>query len=183
MVLLSSAVLFSGQAMASSLDANFFYFSDSLAESITTSSTHTYFDLSAMMNVDKRGNFQVGWSYSSFSVATTGTADTTYAATEMGPRLGWLIDKNLTWGLFVTYNLQTAATYETTSSNATWRGTSLKGEFGYTPAVSENLFMGAKLVYYAPSYTEQLVGTTTFSTISYSRAIIYPAFSIIYRWQ
>lgn len=168
------------QAMMS-VDANFFYFTDSLTASSTSGTTDLFFDVAIMTSLNRAGDLVVGWNYGSYSIAESGTSSTTFTATEMGPRFGYYIDRKMEWSFFATYNLQTEATYQTTSSE-TWRGSSYKVEFGYSPEVFDETFVGGKIIYYSATYTEKLVGSTTFSTVSYTRSLIYPALMMSFRW-
>ncbi|MCB0421095.1 MAG: hypothetical protein KDD61_08865 [Bdellovibrionales bacterium] len=168
-------------AHAFTVDLNFFYFSDALTHSSDNSRSDLYYDLAVMTNLTRTGSFMVGWNYGAYSVSEAATSSTTYSGTEMGPRFGWYIDRKMEWCVFATYNLQAEATYSTTS-NETWRGSSYKMEFGYSPEVFDGVFVGGKLIYYAATFTEKLVGSATYSTVSYSRSLIYPTLMISFRW-
>ena len=85
--------------------------------------------------------------------------------------------------MFLTYNLQTTAKYVSGATDVEWRGSSLKIEFGYRPELTESLLAGMHLIYYTASFSEELTGSTTFALVSNSRAIIYPAFTLSYRFE
>lgn len=169
------------QAQAASLDFNAFYFSDSLTESATRSNARTFFDLAFTIDLDKKGHYVLGWSYGSLSATDSVTTNITYSATEMGPQFGWFFTKDKSWSTFLTYNLQATAKFNDGTAYE-WRGSSYKIAVGYRPMVFDGFYAGIFLNYYAASFSEQLVGTTTFSTISYSRGTIYPTLSFSYNF-
>lgn len=172
-----------GTSQALTLDANTFYLSDSLTTASDSTSTSLFWDFAVTINLDKRGQWVIGWAYSSMSISQTGTVTSEFSLTEMGPKVGYYVDKSKVWSVFLTYNFQSIANYSDSSTTAEWRGTSLKGEFGFTPAFTEAFHAGVKLNYYQASFSEQFVSGTTFSTISNKRSIIYPTVAFIYRFQ
>lgn len=157
--------------------------SDSITADEETARTYLMWDIGLLMNLDRKGRFQIGWAYGSMSVEDSGGSTASYTMTEMGPKLGLYLDKERTWGLFATYNLISTATYLSASGGTEeeWRGTSLKAEFGYTPNLTETIVAGLRLNYHTMTYSEQLVGASTFSAISKGRAVIYPTFIISWR--
>lgn len=171
-------------AAAFSLDSNLFYLSDALDVSSSTTATKMFMDFSVNLDLSKKGDFTIGWAYSIITLSdeVSGT-ETQFGLTEMGPRFGYYMDKERLWGLFLTYNLQARADYKSGSTDVEWRGSSYKMEIGYRPELTERLHAGMHLIYYTASFSEQLSGSTTFSLVSNSRAIIYPAFTISYRFD
>ncbi len=136
----------------------------------------------AMFDVMKKPYLVVGWSYGMFSTSDTGTTSTTFSTSDMGPRFGWFFDKQAWWSLFLTYNLLATGNYSPSGGTAqTWRGTSLKFDFGWGPAVSENLNIGIRLNYYAATYTESLEGSSNYQTVAYTRSFMYPSIFLSYR--
>lgn len=176
------ALCFSHRAYAFYTDFNFVYFSDTLTESSTSTMTRTFYDLSLGINIDKKGQYTLGWNYGSVSANSTISTTTTFALTEMGPKFNWHIDKERHWNFSCTYNLIVNAQYNDGSTTSKWRGTSIKADFGYAPNISESFYAGVKLNYYQASFAEE-VTSTTLTTISYSRGIIYPSLFIAYRAQ
>ena len=168
---------------ALTVDTSLFYISDSLSISTNTTNTKILGDLAVTIKLDKKGQWFVGWAYNYISISESGTTTSEFGLTEMGPRFGYYIDKQKIWSLTFTYNLQSTADYSSGGTSAEWRGTSMKGEVGYTPPISETVHAGIKLNYYQANFSEQFVNTTTFSTISNSRSIIYPSIAFIYHWN
>ena len=184
---LFAAILFLGihqGAAAFTLDSNLFYLSDALSITSDTTATKMFADFSVNLDLSKKGDITIGWSYSIISISdeVSGT-ETTFGLSEMGPRFGYYIDKERYWGLFLTYNIQSTAKYQSGATDVEWRGSSLKFELGYRPEILENLVAGMHLIYYAASFSEELTGSTSFSLISNSRSIIYPAFTVSYRFE
>ncbi|MCB0385461.1 MAG: hypothetical protein KDD43_08715 [Bdellovibrionales bacterium] len=171
-------------ASAFSIDTNLFYLSDALSVTSDTTATKMFLDVSINLDLSKKGDFTIGWGYSIISIGDeAGGTETTFGLTEMGPRFGYYIDKERLWGLFLTYNLQATADYKAGGTEVEWRGSSLKAEIGYRPELTENLLAGMHLIYYSASFSEQLSGSTTFTLVSNSRSIIYPAFTLSYRFD
>lgn len=182
--LLVSILLLSRPALALTLDANVFYFTDDLTAISTAANQRMAWDFSVMLNLSKKGGIVMGWSYASMAATDeVSTATTEYTSTEMGPRVGFYFDKNYTWSVFATYNLVARADFASGSTAEEWRGTTLRGELGYMPMATETLLVGAKLIYYKAAYNEQITGSTTLATSSYGRGMIYPAFALTYRFD
>jgi len=170
------------------IDTNLFYFSKGrTVTSEDETENQTLIDLGFGFDIDKKGSFQIGWSVSSFSsteaTAITGTATTTtLSASEMGPKFGYYIDKDQWWGVFLTYNLISTTTYKRgTGDEAKWSGTTIKAEVGFAPQITENIYGGLRLNYYIATFASQIVGTDTYSVISNTRSLIYPAIYFSYR--
>lgn len=168
---------------AFSTEINGFYFSDAFTNSSTSASTFTAADFALNLNLNKKGTIALGWAYVMVSSSSTsGSTTTEFAAGDMGPKLSMFLDKDRTWGFSIIYNLLANATYNSGGgSELKWRGTSLKGDFGWAPAVSDDAFLGLKINYYSAAWTEQLIGSATYSTVSYTRAWIYP--TLYFRWE
>ena len=181
-IILQLLTFYSVNTRAFSLDSNLFYQSDTLSTSTESGSTKTFIDLSANLDLTKKGSFTIGFSYATSAISDkiSGT-DTGYGLTEMGIRFGYFIDKDRSWGLFATYNLVVTGSYDDGSSEVEWRGGSYKIETGYRPMISEVLAAGIHLVYHSATFSEELASGSSYSTVSYSRGLIYPAISISYR--
>jgi hypothetical protein len=175
---------FSIQSRALTFDVNAFYYTDDLTAASTTVTSRMIWDFAIMLNLDRKGRVVMGWSYGSVAATDETASVTEYTSTEMGPRFGYYIDKNYLWSVFFTYNLVSTADF-TTGGGTTeeWRGTTMRGEFGYTPIALERFLVGIKLIYYKATYNEQVTGTTTLATNSYGRAMIYPSLSFVYKWD
>jgi len=165
-------------------DANVFYYSDTFTLATATSSKRTMYDFSVGMNLTKKGQLVLGWNYASSSFADDdGTTQTTLTVTDMGPKLAYYLDKELTWCIAVSYNLITKGSYSTGSGSATeYRGTSIKADLGYLPQISESFYLGLKLNYYKPTFSEEITGQTALAQVSYGRAVIYPSIAISARF-
>jgi hypothetical protein len=166
-------------AQAGMLDLNLFYTSDSLTNASSSTYGKTFYDFVAALNIDHKGAYQIGWSYGSYSsTETTAGATTTYAATQMGPKIIFSLNKDHNWLLGLTYNILSSASFQAGAAPAeTWRGTAYAADIGYHQLITESLMMGLRLNYSASTYTEKLIGTA-YSTVSYTRSFIYPSFAI-----
>jgi len=177
-ILIIAVLLFCALSQAFILDANVFYFSDNFVPAgATTASTTTNYDVRIGFNVDKKDRFYVGWNYSGASTSRTESGNSTqYASTEMGPSFLWVLNKEKTWIISFAYNLVTTATYTPAGGTPEkWKGTSMKGYFGYNFALDENTFFGPTVTYYSASFNEKIINDTTYSTDSNARSQIYPA--------
>lgn len=143
-----------------------------------------FIDASLNLDLAMKGHLTIGWGYSIINMSDTSSGTTTtFSLAEMGPRVGYYLDKDKSWGLFATYNLQSKATYDTGSNPLEWRGGSYKLEFGYRPELFEQLRAGLHLIYYSAAFSEELSNSTTYALISNSRSLIYPAFSLSYHFE
>lgn len=165
------------------LDANVFYLSDTFTYSNADSVyQRTFWDLTAGGTLTKKGQIVLGWNYGSLTFADNPGTETTLTVTDMGPKIYYYIDKELTWVIAATYNLITKADYSSGSSTSELRGTSIKAEAGYMPMITEGFYMGAKLNYYSVSFNEEVTNTTTLDQVTHKRTAIYPTFSFAYRF-
>jgi hypothetical protein len=176
----ASLLALSPNASAFSVDSNLFYLSDSLSETSNTTSSRIFGDIAVFIDLTKKGRWIVGWGYNYFSITESGTTESTFNLTEMGPKFGYYISKDKVWSIIVGYCFQSTADYSSGSTEAEWRGTSLKGELGFMPKFGESFHAGLKLNYYQATFSEQFTNSTDFDTISNSRALIYPTISFSY---
>ena len=167
------------KTFAFNADLNFFFLTDSLETTATTSRTSIFYDIALMLDLNKKGTVSLGWSYDSVSISDEATSTTDFDLTEMGPKFNYYFDKGRVWGTGVVYNLISNATYNPGTAQK-WRGGSYKIDFFYTPPITDELYIGVKLNYYVATYTEA-VSSTTLTTISYTKSIIYPSLTISYR--
>ncbi len=158
------------------LDLNGLYFSDALSGSSDQSNNRTFYQLFAGFSLDKKDQFQLGWSYTIHSTAdTVSSTESTYSSTQMGPGFLWRIDKDRRWRLAAYYHLQTTGKFKSgSSSEEEWRGDSYSVDFGYQIPLTMNFEMALRLNYSAAAYNESF-DTTTKTDVSYSRSFIYPS--------
>lgn len=159
------------------IEANGFYFSDALVQSSNSTTGRTFFDGAIGFNIDKKGYYQAGWAYDSYATTdATGTTTTTFAATAMGPKFSFFLGKARGIFLGLTYGISTNATYTPNGGSAEkWQGTSYKIETGYLFRDEDSFFYGLRVNYVSANFTQKVVGTATYSTVSYSRTFIYPS--------
>lgn len=171
------------QTHGASFDINLFYMSDTFVGSSESQSTKMMIDFAPTLDLTRRGALVLGWNYGIVSLSeSVDSSDSKFSATDMGPKIGWYINRDRTWSLFFTYNLISTAKYDDGDGELEWRGTSMKVELGYTIDFGSSLLMGAKLNYYSASYSEELSQSTNFEEISYSRSLIYPSLAMVYRF-
>jgi hypothetical protein len=179
--LVVAAVLLCSQPAHAFLEFNAFYFSDAMNTGTSSTSTRTFIEATLGFMIDKGGRYYAGWAYASHgaSDSPSGTA-VTYASTEMGPRFLIMIDKAKEWSLGFGYYLVTSAAYSSGTSE-TWKGSALKADIGYNFNVMESFQLGARLNYSSATYVEKLVGSA-YSTVSNTRAFIYPSLYMNWIW-
>lgn len=161
------------------IELNAFYFSDTMAADSSASSNRMFVEGTLGFMIDKKGEYLVGWAYGMFNATDTTTSSITYASTQMGPRFVWVIDKAKNWSLGLGYYLVTSATYNA-GTEEKWKGSAIKADAGYNFNVTDRFQMGVRLNYSAATYTEKLVGATTYSEVSYTRSFIYPSLYSMY---
>ncbi len=170
-------------AQAAAIETNLFYLSDNLEAADKATGSKMFVDGAILINLTRRGRTMIGWNVGMINTADTGDTERSFSLQEMGPKLSFHMGREKEWGLAFVYNLNATAKYKAGADEAEWRGTSYKVEFGYNPQLTERLFGGLRLNYYTASFNEQLVGSTNYSTISNSRALIYPSFHLSFRWD
>lgn len=138
----------------------------------------------AGFGITKKKSLVLGWDYSSMTFSDNPGTEESLKVTDMGPKLLWYIDKDRTWVVGFTYFLITKGSYTAAGASETeLRGSSMKGEFGYLPQMWENVFIGAKLNYYKGSFKEEITNNTSLAQVTDSRTVIYPSFSMTFRWE
>lgn len=166
------------------VDLGAFYYSDTFVySSVSSSYSRMLIDVSFGMSLGKKGRWVLAWNYDSMALTESpaGVANK-LTVTDMGPKITYYLDKDCTLPFSFTYDLITKGKYQAGSAAAVeLRGTAMKVDFGYTPEVSEGLFLGAKINYYKPSFNESVINTSITKT-SNSRTVIYPSFSLTYRF-
>lgn len=175
----------SARAITPTFDINVFYFTDDMVHSETSAYKRTFYDFMIGFAVTKKKSFVVGWNYDAMSFSDNpGTSATTLSVTDMGPKFVYYWDKQREWATAFTYNLITKGSYSAAGGTATeLRGSSMRFEAGYTPMMWENIFIGAKIIYYKGTFAEEITGDTALEKVSYGRTAIYPAFAMTIRWD
>lgn len=168
------------------LDLNTIYFSDSFA---TTGNTQTnsrlLYDIAVGIDIDNKGRFNIGWNVASLSATdTTGGASTTFTTLDMGPRIGYFISKDQAWSINLGYLLIATGTYKPgAATEEKLRGATIKVDIGYMPQISDAMYFGLKLNYYAPAFKESLDSAGTVITkVTYNRAFMFPSLAFSYRF-
>ncbi len=165
------------------VDFNFLYLNDSTKVDTTGTNTSTLMDFAIGYDVDKKGEFQLGWAYSTRATSSGAGTPETYASTEMGPQFKWYFTKDRTWSIHATYLLIGNATFKALGGGAEqkWRGSGYKVDFGYGAPLSENFRLGMYLVYHTSNFNERVTGSTL-DTIAYSRTFMLPMVHMSYRF-
>ena len=174
-------MMWSSLSQAFFTDADVFYISDSLSAASDTSISRSFLDFSFGMDLTRSGDIVIGWSITSLSTTDSTSTEVTYSTFDMGPKIGYYINKSRSWSAFLTYNLQATATYNSGSTESKWRGTSIKFETAYAPEISEGFYAGIKFNYYSASLVEQFDASDNYSEVSYSRGIMWPSIYLSYR--
>jgi len=166
-------------------DINVFYFSDAMSfDGDDSSYSRIFWDIMVGMPLNSRKNWILGWNYDSYSFVDNPATETQLSIKGMGPKLIWYMNRERTWVLGLVYNLITTGAYTSASVNdVELRGTSLRAEVGYTAPLSESLLMGVKLNYYKASFSQKVTGGTTLEDVSDGRTVIYPSFTMTYRFD
>jgi hypothetical protein len=181
--LFCAVLLFSFSAKAVVAELGLFYFSDVLASTNDAKYSRTIYDVAVLMTSEGKRLIGIGWNYAGVtSIDDNASGETKYTSTETGPKFTYMFGREQNWYASLTYNLLAKAKFSDTAGEAEWRGTSLKGEFGYMSKVASNFSIGVKLVYHQATYNEQITDSTTLTQESNTKTMIYPNFSMIYKF-
>ncbi len=163
------------------IELNAFYTSETLAEATSTNNTRMFVEGAIGFAIDKKMHWNVGWNYSMMNTTDSTSSTTTYASTQMGPRLLWFMNKDKTWSLGLGYYVVTNATFTgSDGTSAKWKGTAIKADLGYNYPIGETFFAGIRLNYSSASYNERIEGATNYTTVGYSKTAMYPSISTVW---
>ncbi len=173
--LFTIAVLISHAASAFVVDLNALYYTDTTTAAQDTSHKSTLFDLLIGFDIDKKGNYQVGWDYASHTTETVDNTTTiSYKSTQMGPGFIFYVDKDRAFRFGFSYNLKTTAKYtQGVLPEEEWRGTAMNANFGYQFRFDSVTSLGLRLNYSTTSYYEKVI-TTVKTDTSYKKVMIFP---------
>lgn len=159
-------------------DLNTFYLTDTLSTDDTDEHAITIYAFFLGFMLDNKKRFQLGWNYASYTTnnSSAGT-ETEYTSPQMGPAFVMFIDKDRNWRFSFAYNLVTTAEYTSGSTSEEWRGSGMAGDLGYQFQATEIFSFGLRLNYSTTAFSESLVGTTQ-SSVSHSKALIYPSIAL-----
>jgi hypothetical protein len=121
----------------------------------------------------------VNYGTGSFSDKTTTTE--TFAFTDIGVKIGYFWTKQKDWFTTVTYNLKSTATHNDGTTETEYRGTSLRMDLGYTYWAADSFGVAARIMYYAATYKEGVVGTTI-TEVNYTRTLLSPCLSFMFNY-
>ncbi len=180
LLILLLQMLFSSRSVAF-VELNAFYFSEAESAGSSTSGTRTFLEGTVGFRIDKGGQYLVGWGIASHSTSAAATATATYTSLQMGPRFLWMIDKSKSWSVGFAYYIVTTASYnDGVSAAETWKGTSIHADGGYNLPIGDDVFFGIRFNYSASTFTERLIGSTTYSSVSYTKTYMYPSLAVVY---
>jgi hypothetical protein len=163
------------------LELNAFYTSETGSTASSVSRGRTFLEGTVGFRIDKPGQYLVGWGIASHSVSDSATSSETYSSLQMGPRFLWFMNKEKSWSLGLAYYIVTTGSYSSGGgSSETWKGTALHADLGYNLPLDDSLFFSVRYNYSAATFTERLVDSTTYSTVSYNKTFIYPSLAVFY---
>lgn len=174
----SLLIFISLKAQAQFIDLNVLSFTDTFKTEGTNSISRSIYDLGLGTLMGKGGSWLLGLSFGSGAFSDVSTITTTYSFMDMGLKLGFFWTKQKSWFNTITYNFQSTAKYNDGTTPVELRGTSIKADIGYAFWPTDSMAVAIKIFYYAPSYKESLVAETL-TKVSYTRALIYPSFSLM----
>ncbi|WP_413288510.1 hypothetical protein [Bdellovibrio sp. HCB337] len=183
LVLLFTSLMISSSVFAEALiDLGFTYSADTLNADAESSSTQYFYNANFLFNIDRKMQWTVGWTV--LGISQTGSVDstnTTYSSFDIGPALRWNIDKNGIFSTTVAYGYIAKGTYTSGSTNETWEGTSLFGQFSFqAPIRDDKFYIGVSLNYYAATYATKTVSGVESSTDA-TKSWIFPMISFTWR--
>jgi len=174
--LLISFVEFSAQAgLYGEFDGT--YLSDTFTTTTSTASSRTYYGLNIIANLDSKERFYGGFHVSQMSFSDT---TTTMSSLDMGPMLVWVLSQKNTLSLELGVNVTASGQYVHGSTTEALTGMSYYASMGVMPEIFEDWYVGFRLYYYSMAYSKSVVLTTS-TDVSYTRAFIFPTFSISWR--
>lgn len=175
-------VMFSAGSMASMIDINAGYLSDTMATSSTVVTTRINYDAALGIHLNSKKNYYMALSYGSLATTDQTTTTTTFTSQDTGLKIGTLFGKGKSWAFSVTYNFIAKAAYKVgAAAEVELRGTSMKSDIGYYMWLGENTALAFKLAYYMPTFTESVSGTTI-TRVSYTRTTIMPGMNFYWEY-
>jgi hypothetical protein len=141
--------------------------------------------LGILADLSKSDNARINFGFNVLSVSSKseiGTnASETFSSIDMGPSLRWTIDSRKLFSLTAVYSVYGKGKYETAVKSETINGTSYYMKFSVEPQMTDNLYLGFAVNYYASTYGTS-VSNSVESTVSYKSSWIFPSFSLALRY-
>ncbi len=154
------------------------YFSD---QSVTTSEmtqSYLYSQFAGYIGIDSKKRFFVGWDYLLVNHTVSGSSNTVFASTEMGPAIMYVPSGKRPIILGAAFHIQSQAAFQSTSTVA-WNGTGYLVSIAYAPNFNTNLNIGVALNYWSATYTRETTASGT-TSINYGRNMLIPSLKIIW---
>lgn len=162
------------------LDTNLSYFKGSQSAVTNESATNLY--ASAFVGAAMDRIWYIGWdtAYTS-SQPTTAAGSQTITNIKLGPCFGLFLNTSHSLTMSASYYVYSKASYAATgATGASWFGGGYQAQLGYAPMISENLFMGIRLIYDASTFSTS-TSSSTVTSVSYTKTNIFPAFAMTLR--
>jgi hypothetical protein len=161
------------------VDFGFNYSSDTLTTTAETANTQYFYNLNVLFNLDRKMTWNMGWIVMGINqVSTAASVESTYTSFDFGPALRWNIDKDGIFSTTIGYGYIAKGTYSSGSTEQTWQGTSLFGQFAIqAPIRDDKFYMGFSLNYYSATYPTKIVSSVE-SANEGAKTWIFPMISI-----
>ncbi|HEY8272615.1 MAG TPA: hypothetical protein VIG33_17105 [Pseudobdellovibrionaceae bacterium] len=163
------------------LDFSAIYSMDKLNASSEAANTQYFYNVDVLFNIDRRMQWNVGWSVLGISqTSTLDGATATYSSFDIGPALRWNIDKAGIFSMTLAYGYLAKGQYNSGNTLETWTGSSYFGQFAVQAPIADKLYVGFSLNYYAAGYSKKVVDSVESSSTA-QKNWIFPMISFTWR--
>lgn len=185
-LILAVLILFSFKSYAWIADLNADIISESFSTKTEQTSSRQFISFSALGDVGKTesARYYLGWgviSATAKDAISSPSVDQSFATLDMGPTFRMHFDKNGLYCLSFTYAIFGKGTLTTAGVSEAIRGSSYHLKFSIEPQVTERLFIGFSLNYFAASYNKSVVNAVE-TDVSYKVTRMFPMLALSYRY-
>jgi hypothetical protein len=164
------------------LDLGATFSSDSLSTASEAKNSQTFYNLSALFNLDSKMQWNVGWTVFGISQnSSASSVDTQYSSFDMGPAFRWNMDKRGIFSFTLVYGYLAKGKYSSGSTSEEWDGSSLLLQLAaLAPIQEDKFFVGLSLNSYSANYTEKTVSNVK-SAVTAKKSWLFPMVTMTWR--
>lgn len=180
MLLIAAFIQISVSKAQCYFEFNGYYFTKDQKTDEILKSTDMNYEIALGYSIDKAKRYKVGWSYLGIQEKISGSLETKYASTHMGPKFLVSLDKEHKWVVGLSYLLSSQLKLSENSADYSYKGNSIKADLGYQILVGDWLRLSMRLNYIQSSWTERLDSSDQYLKTSHKKSVMWPSLGVLF---